>query len=302
MNIDKRVTLQLKSNLQNTINSYNELCKLAYTIQIIDAEKITLELKNVKFIASNLFAVLGCILNDFYENHKEAGALQLSGINSTIIDVIQKNGFCRHLGLEKKLDAYNTVIPYKVFDVNEIDEYERYLTLSLFGRNDLPKMSDDASNSFRDSLLEIFKNVKDHTSSRKIFTCGQYFPKSDILYFTIVDAGETIPYNVRRFHEKHNLLLPENSVEWATLQGNTTLADNTDTPRGIGLSLIKDFVLLNRGYFYIISGTEILEITQNREMCNELEYPFQGTIVTIGFNLNDTAVYSINKEYKPIQF
>lgn len=300
MENDKRETFKVETNLQNSMDSYNQLCKLAYTIQITDADKVTLELKNVNFIASNLFAVLGCILNDFYERHKEIKAIQLLGINSRIKDVIQKNGFCRHLGLERIPDTYNTVIPYKIFDVNKIDEYERYLTISLFERKDLPQMSVEASNNFRDSLLEIFKNVKDHTSSKKIFTCGQYFPKSNFLYFTIVDAGETIPYNVHEYHKKYNILLPENSVKWATLRGNTTRADNT--PRGIGLSLIKEFVLLNQGFLYIISGTEVFEITQKGERCNILEYPFQGTVVTIGFNLSDKAVYFMDTEYSPIQF
>lgn len=293
--------IELKNDLWNNYKSYNQLCSLAYTIEMANVEKITLDLQDVKFIASNLFSVLGCILDSFYQEHTEdSEALMLSGISPRIKTIVQKNGFCHHLGLEKIADVHNTVIPYKIFDVDEIDEYERYLTLSLFGRKDLPAMSLAMSDKFRDALLEIFNNVRDHTSSRSVFTCGQYFPQGQMLYFTIVDAGETIPYNVREYHIRQGLSVPSKSLEWATEPGNTTLVERT--PRGIGLSIIMDFISLNEGEFFMVSGEEMLEITKKGKKYSKLDNPFKGTIVTIGFNMNDKSVYFIKEEHETIQF
>lgn len=301
MSNDGRETFYLKHDLQNGFRSHECLSELAYELKNTTSPKITIDLSGVNFIASNLFSVLGCILYEFADRHPEPKALYINGINNPITEIIQKNGFCKHLGLEKKPDVHNTVIPYMIFPVEQIDEYERYLTLNLFTRKDLPTMTREVSDTIRDSLLELFKNVSDHTTSEFVFTCGQYFPKSFMLYFTIVDIGETVSYNVSNYHQAHYLTVPDNTLKWAMEAGNSTSL--SQKPRGIGLSLIKDFVSLNKGEFYIFSNDETYEIKRTKERFKKLNYPFPGTVVTIGFNLRDNAIYYLNSEtYDTIQF
>ena len=301
MSEDKYKVIRLSTDLQNSYKSHNYLCKLAYTLQNSTNTNIIIDLSDINFIASNLFSVLGCIFSEFKEKKSGQDTLRIRGMKSSILDTVQKNGFCEHIGLKKIPDIHNTVIPYKKFGVDEIEEYERYLTLNLFMRNDLPQMTKSVTDIIRDSLLELFKNVKDHTSSNYIYTCGQYFPKSSSLYFTIVDIGETIPYNVHNFHTDHNLSLPDNSLKWAIMEGNTT--SRTNGPRGIGLSIIQDFISLNEGSLYIVSEQETYELAAKRERYKKLDYPFPGTIVTVGFNLNDTASYRfMSEENNTIQF
>ena len=160
---DKDNFFSINSNLQNSFSSHNQLCKLAYEIENTNAPKITIDLTNVNFIASNLFSVLGCICSDYARKNPCVNPILITGMKQQTINIIKKNGFCEHLGLTKIPDVHNTVIPYKRFSVNEIDEYERYLTINLFTRKDLPQMSKGVSNLIRDYLLELFKNVMDHT-------------------------------------------------------------------------------------------------------------------------------------------
>lgn len=293
-NEDVRQTFYIKQNLQNCFISHNSLCKLAFDIQNTTATKVCIDLSNTNFLAANLFSVLGCILSSFTNKNPDPDSITIMGMKKSILDTAKKNGFCEHFGMKKIPDVHNTVIPYKKFLVDKINEYERYLTLNLFTRNDLPEMSKEASDSIRDSLLEIFKNVKDHTTSPYIYTCGQYFPKSFMLYFTLVDIGETIKDNVNRYHSIHKIPSPKCSLQWAITEGHSTAI--TDRPRGIGLSLIKDFVLLNEGSFYMISEKETYEINKSKECFLKLSYPFPGTIVTIGFNLHDNASYCLTSE------
>ena len=114
------------------------------------------------------------------------------------------------------------------------------------------------------------------------------------LFFTIVDIGETIPYNVIKYHEECKLPIPEKFLPWAVASGNSTLA--IKSPRGIGLTLIKDFVEKNRGEFYIVSEKETFEISNGKSRLKQLDYPFPGTIVTIGFNLHDKATYFLKSD------
>ena len=291
-------TIRIKGDLQNSNSSYEKLCILAKQLENTKVERVEIDFDGVKFIAANLFAVLGCIFQEFYEKHHESGGLAVGNIHPKIKQIMQRNGFNIHLGWESLSDEYNTVIPYRIFDVNRIDEYDEYLTTSLFSRQDLPDMSQGAKDEIKGSLLELFKNVKDHTSSSKIFTCGQYFRNSNMLYFTIVDEGETIPYNVKTYHKEQNIPFEENSLQWAMTEGNTT--SNEKTPRGIGLSLIRDFVELNEGVFNIVSGNENFEMGDKGSRYNVFEVSFPGTIVTIGLNLDDDATYCSTTE--DIQF
>lgn len=293
MSKETRKTILLKTDIQNSYRSHNQLCELADTLLSTSATNITVDLTNINFIASNLFSVLGCIFSEYTGKDKRRKIL-FKGTRHSIMDVMQRNGFCQHFGIKKIPDIYNTVIPYKNFGVNEIEEYERYLTLNLFTRRDLPQMTRAVSDAIRDSLLELFKNVKDHTTSQYIYTCGQYFPKSYLLYFTIVDIGETIPYNVSTFHFNQDLTIPENSLEWAISEGNTTLISNG--PRGIGLSLIKNFVLMNNGSLFIVSERDTYEISNQKERYKKLGFAFPGTFVTVGFNLHDNASYFLDSE------
>lgn len=292
---DNREIFYMTNDLQNSFSSHNLLCKLACELRDTSASKVTIDLTDVSFIASNLFSVLGCIFSDFALRHPGPNPIYLKGLKESTRKIIQKNGFGEeHLGIKKIADSYNTVIPYKIFSINDINDYERYLTLNLFTRKDLPQMSQAVSDCIRDYLLELFKNVMDHTTSKFIFTCGQYFPNSSMLYFTIVDTGETIPYNVNRYHFLHGMKNPDNPLEWAILDGNTTSTDNA--PRGIGLTIIRDFFRFNNGNFCIVSGSHTFEILNTKERFKTLDYPFPGTIVTVGFNLRDTTSYYLASE------
>ena len=125
------ILVSINSGLQNSFNSHNQLCKLAHEIENTNAPKITIDLTNVNFIASNLFSVLGCIFSDYARKNPCVNPILITGMKRQTINIIQKNGFCKHLGLTKIPDVHNTVIPYKRFSVNEIDEYERYFHKSF---------------------------------------------------------------------------------------------------------------------------------------------------------------------------
>lgn len=301
---DQQTTFSLNRNLQNSFQSHNYLSKLAYDFKHTNSARINLDLSNVTFIASNLFAVLGSILFEFDQRNKGDQELYIVGMNEQITEVIKKNGFCKHLNLEKLPDIHNTVIPYMYFPVCEIEEYERYLTLNLVTGtvgNIFSIMTPEVRDDISDSLLELFKNVSDHTSCEYVFTCGQYFPKSYTLYFTIVDMGETISYNVNSYHDSNGLPRPNNPLEWAMENGNTTSL--SEKPRGVGLTIIRDFILSNKGELYIFSNNDTYELRRTKERFQKLDYPFPGTVVTIGFNLkNCNEYYSNPNNYQSIQF
>ncbi|MCM1122078.1 MAG: hypothetical protein NC416_05805 [Eubacterium sp.] len=292
-------TLEISNNIDTSYNSHTRLSELYTQLIHMQSKEVHLDFSKVDFIASNQFAILGCILDTYRTKHPHT-TIYFSYLNKNIQKTIQKNGFNMHLGFNKLPDTYNTTIPYTIFHINEINEFEKYIILRIFERQDIPKMSELVKSKIIDNILEIFNNVKEHTHSNKVYTCGQYFPKSSLLYFTIVDSGETIPYNVNTYCNNINIELPDKPLEWAIAPGNTTR--QVDTPGGLGLSLLRDFIELNNGKMYIVSGNETYEQNgiNNRHMY--MDYSFPGTIVTVAFNLLDDSMYHMNSEFSDIVF
>lgn len=221
------IIIPISQNIDTGYSAHLILSELASTLSNSNSDEVILNFSKVEFIASNQFAVLGCIL-DTYKTENSNAKIYISSLGKKIKQTIQKNGFYTHLGFEKLPDIHNTVIPYTIFSIDEIDAFEKYIILRIFSRQDLPKMSEMVKSKIIDNILEIFNNVKEHTNSQRVYTCGQYFPKSSLLYLTIVDSGETIPYNVNEYHVKSNLESPCKPLEWAMVAGNTTRL--TETP------------------------------------------------------------------------
>lgn len=85
------------------------------------------------------------------------------------------------------------------------------------------------------------------------------------------------------------------------MEGTSTA--NKSGPRGIGLYLLKNFIVSNRGQLFIVSGKESYEVTSKGERTLQLQHPFPGTIVTVAFNLQDSSFYTVNnQEIVEIQF
>lgn len=287
-------TIQL-SNLHTCFSSHQTLAKLCQEIYSFNGKILRLDFKGVTFISANQFSVLGCILSTFHAKYPDISIL-VRNVSPNLARIIKINGFGRHLALESLPDINNTTIPYKIFDVTEIDEFEKYITISIFNRNDLPQMSSGVKNQMIDNILEIFNNVHEHTCSKRLFTCGQFFPRRQMLYFTITDSGETIPYNVKNHCQKYDIKLSESdfALSWALQPGNSTKM--LDEPRGLGLFLLLSFIDLNKGELYIVSGKEAFEQNNFGKRYINLSHYFPGTIVTMAFNLSDKSSYCLTSE------
>ena len=153
----------------------------------MEVDKAILDFQNVQFFAVNLFAVLGCCLT---ENYIRGINTKCVSIQPSIIRAMSKSKFGKNFNIPCIEDIYHNSVEYRRFSATEIEQFEKYITIELLSRNDLPDMSDGVKDNINDYLLEIFNNVTAHTDSRYVYTCGQFFPKSKLLYFTVANYGK----------------------------------------------------------------------------------------------------------------
>jgi len=255
-------------------------------------DTIEIDFKNTHWFEANLLAVLGAILSGL---ESDLCTVNLIGLSRKLEEVFSKNHFLSNFGGYKIDDFYQTTIKYKKFKPNEEKVFKYYLDNELLSKTVLPQMSTGLRKKINESIFEIFNNAIIHGGSSDIFSCGQFYPRGNKLDFTIVDLGMSIKTNVNKYLNKK--MTGSEAINWAVQEGNTTKSG--DTPGGLGLSLIRDFLQLNKGKIQLIScdgywyqvGTHIKQMSFDNE--------FDGTIVNLEFNLNDTSSYFLKSELKP---
>ncbi len=277
-------------NLNNNLESHEQLIAL-FNILKEHHHDIIIDFSRVTFISANLLAILGASLEN--TSSKSKMNIIIRNIQEPIKILMRKNDFSKYFKWERLTDTYNSTMKYMIFNATteDIEKFERYLQIYVFSRKEMPLMSDDFRNCLIDNILEIFNNVIDHAESQNVYVCGQFFPKNNVIAFTIVDIGKSIHENVHDYLTKYDCPMPDNSLKWATKKGNSTKSEAN--PGGLGLSFLQNFVNANQGSFTIISDSEVFMITQCTESFRKTNSPFGGTIVTIEINLNDRFSYGL---------
>ena len=133
-----------------------------------------------------------------------------------------------------------------------------------------------------------------HGKTEYVHSCGEYNNNLHTLDMTIVDCGLTIPHNVNTYllRKGKPALDSCDAIKWAFVNGNTT----KDTPGGLGLAILKQFIELNNGCLQMISGDAFLEFNANGVESQLLNTQFPGTIVNMKFNFDDDKKYLMAEE------
>lgn len=276
-------------SLYNNRFTYEMLNKLYSELNSITTQKILFDMSNTEFFAANLFSILGCILEELHT--KRLHSFTFFRIDPKIQNVMQRNNFGNYFSIPHLPDINNTTIEYRIFNAttDNLEEFEKYTLNNVMNRSNMPRMSAKVKKRITENILEIFNNVIDHAETSNAYICGQYFVKKHKLVITITDLGKTIKENVTKFLKTS----VDKAVQWAIIPGNST---KSSAPGGLGISILLDFLKLNKGFFTLISDDECLEITNEGEQFVRLINPFPGTIVSITFNMKDDFSYIMNSE------
>jgi len=272
-------------SIRDDYSSYQQLINFYHAN--IERYFDTIEVKLVRWFSANMCSTLGAELDEFGDN---INTIKISA-QPPIETILLKNDFLSYFGYPKKADNYHTTIKYLKLKPTDGKFFNNYVFNELLGRDELPKMTQPVKERIAEAIYEIFVNAKIHSQSAHIYTCGQYFPKKDLICFTITDMGLGIKKKVnQRFNSN---LSATQAITWAVQQGNTTKQEITG---GIGLAVLKEFVALNKGKMQIVSDDGFYEFGPMGENVRAFSAPFPGTIVTLQFRTDDATSYILNEE------
>ncbi|GKT04487.1 histidine kinase [Furfurilactobacillus entadae] len=270
------------SSIQFFLNQYNDLLNSGD----LSNELVIFDLTKTKFISAEMVSLFGALI----EKLKLQGALvQIDIINSKPFDVLSRNGFLKQFNMGKnKTDPYGTTIPYFSNYSQDDTAVVDFLQNHVFGNNNWPHhLLNNAGEIevINTAILELSRNIYEHSGSNTLYMCGQFFPQKQRIRFMITDTGVSIPFNV----EKHTSIMYKNDydyIRWAVQRGNST----KNTPAsGLGLFEIANN-LMHGGEFTIISRTGYWKQNSSGSIIlKTLVNPLPGTSLHLEFLLNNRS-------------
>lgn len=288
--------------IYHNLDSFEVLARLHAQTKDCIFDDIEIDMQATKWFDADMCAAFGAILHSI---RKRLNEVNLINIRSPVEAILSKNGFLSHYGRVTIPDRWGTTIPYQRFDGTlsyqrfddrDDDYFIRYIENEFIHRPEIPKMSSQLFKKFRRSIAEIFGNAVLHSRTQLgIFSCGQFFPTKNLLYFTVADLGVGIRENIKE-HLKLELS-PEDAIIWAAQEYNTTkLPSSPDMPGGLGLTLLCDFIDLNGGCIQIVSDAGYWQRKNSKIKTERLNYVFPGTVVSVEINTADNHFYGLSSE------
>lgn len=286
--------LKIEKNIRSNYNGFMFLLNYYNKIKNCNDEEITLDFEQVKEFDTNLFSVISAILTKEKQYGKK---FLLRKMPHHLLVTFEKNKFPE---VSENIDVdNNNEIGYKIFNAYELLAFSDYIEKDVLMKKQLPLMSKKVKNLMRDCFCEVFGNVEKHTNENKVHCCGLVDEEHHRLEFTIVNMGQTIRENVLEYFENNGQKNTEHCISWSMFLGHTTKLDKSG---GFGLHWLEEFLKLNKGKLQMVSDNEYLErdyseinrATYNKEKV--FSNSFNGTIVNIEVNINDTGAYKLKSE------
>lgn len=274
------------NNVHADSDGYNQLANLyaENKDKVFDNVRININTWFDAHLAAPLGAILDLLAYEFND-------IEFEFIQPGVKSILRKNGFLSHFGFDHQFDSYHTTIPYQKLKPDDSRFFREYVTTQLLDRNEMPNVSEGLKKKITEAILELFVNAQIHSKTEHIYTCGQFFPNRHTINFCIADSG--IGFR-KKFIERFDKPISSiEAIKWAIGDKHTT---KIGIPGGYGLSILKEFILLNNGCMQIISDRGFYQLDQSGEKTVKLDSKFPGSIVNVLFRTDDTFNYSLSSE------
>lgn len=279
------------SDIHSSRSGFSRLAELDVALEAYLFDTIEADFSACTWFDANMSAPLGVVLARAANN---LNTVELKELRPGVETILSKNSFLTGFGFPKRYDTYGTTIPYGRFTTADDRYFADYLNSHLRGK-DLPEMTQVLSKRFKDSILELFVNAAMHSETGLgIFACGQYFPNKHRLDFCVADAG--IGMRRKIYKELGIKMNSDQAIEWALQEGHTTRKGKV--PGGLGLKLIREFIIMNKGRIQIVSDRGYWESSANGATLTRMDLGFPGTVINIEINTADTGSYCLRGEAK----
>lgn len=276
--------IEIPEKLSIKFQTYDYLAWLQNTVIDCSEDRIILDFQNCQFSHAIFTAFIGSLL--VWANLFSKKLFYRVSPESKVYDYFKRSGLYNFITGDPTDYSNQNTIPFRQIhmDDSKIVEYiDTILALAPI------KLKGNAEAILFKNLYEILINPVEHSGARNgVYTCGHWLPKKKELAFSVYDTGIGIPAHVKQ--HVNNSFSSEEAIRWALVKGNSTKQLDDFIPRGLGLSDLKDFIVLNNGTFSIISNDIYYSFNQNVS-CKPLNTPIIGTMVSFTIRNDEDHIY-----------
>lgn len=245
-------TFPISGRLYSGPTAFRKLYGIFDSFRSMSNQDILLDFDGVEWMDANLCAILDSII--FVLNRENGHRFYIGQHHiEGKFEIFRRNGFLgASTGNNVLIDNRDTTVRMTRFSTDSDREFCTYIGDSLFGNQAFQGMP-EMKTTLLEHFLEIFANIQTHANTEgPVFACGQFYPKTNRLKFTLVDIGVGFLDPIMKFTNSQ-VSSASDAITWALQEKNTTKAD---APGGMGLSYLNSFCCENNHGFQIVtSGT-----------------------------------------------
>lgn len=168
-------------------------------------------------------------------------------------------------------------------------------------------LSDSLKEDIVTKIIELFINAFGHGIKNakypiSVISCADYLQNDKTLSLCIIDFGLGIAQKVIEYHSNNGdspFKNEEGALEWALKEGNSTKTDSLreDIPRGLGLSLLQEFISKNHGRLDIYTNSCHAYLDNNGlYKIDKMPISIEGTVITIQIQCRQDVKYLYKSE------
>jgi len=270
------------SRLRSDANGFSRLARLHHEIEATSDATIHVDMSKLVWMDGHLASAMLIVARRAQSKNR---IVRFANTKPAVKSVLQRNGLFKNT-VE---DRAGTTMPVREFGLEEAIEFSRYARRHL-ARREMPKMSAALQNKFYEGVDELFANSALHSKATiRLVVCGQFYPRTKVLDFSIVDGGRSIPGSLKESGIVQRS--DADAIDWAMVAGNTTRQG--DIPGGLGSKVLREFIALNGGKLTIVSGAGFWVQSPKGVSKEALSHAYPGTIVVFEINTNDRNLYDL---------
>jgi len=216
--IPKKVAVfELPESIVTGLSGHEILWALFHKAKVNSHCDFYVEAKNLTFFEGNMSALFLSIAHKLKEENYVTLIL-LNSIN-LISELFDRNGLICGIN-NSALESYDykeTTVCAKLFNPElDDDKFIKYIQNDLLKHRGFTNINSAERSWIEDGFIETFSNVNEHSNTHlNLSACGQYFPKKDILKFTICDLGNGFLKKIQEFtkNSSHPVMTGVNAIE-----------------------------------------------------------------------------------------
>ncbi len=247
------LTFRFRGEIRTNVDGHRQLNDFYAWANGYTNCRIELDWSNLFFMEANLSALLMAMISKLKMERKLSFYLDPTYLKGDM-NIFWRNGLAQYIyrSANKPDDDRKSTIQARAFKIEHIDKFVDHIENDLLQHRGLENMQFLDKRRVKDSYFEIFTNYEIHAeTTTPLLTCGQFFPESRELKFTLVDCGVGFLKKIaeQTFNDEKPIRSAVDAIQWAVRGGTTKL----DAVGGTGLKNILLYCKKSGGSFHIVS-------------------------------------------------